>query len=386
MRTLKSQVNASKSRVNVRELWYSSGRVSLVTPRLRLAGATALIGLLGAAVHCTPGSVEPTGAGGAMGGGSGGIAPALGGAPSSGGSSLNEGGAPSDAGAEVKVTPVQRDGKYVLAFGSIVFEVDPAAGGRVVTFAYDGTDVLADTEETESDVNYGSTFWPSPQSAWQPEWPPLPELDSEAYSAAIEEDSIVLTSPAAPSDSERPRLRVSKRFTAVAGDEAVDCAFTLTNDGAEPSSWAAWQVSRVASGGVSFFPTGAGAAREELEVTEDAGLTWYEHETWHSGKYIADGSGGWLAHAGSGLLFVKRFADVTPERSAPDEGDVAIYASDKYVELEPQGPYIELEPGASLSWTVRWYLRRLPDGVPVRVGEAALSDLARQVVSGGSFD
>lgn len=331
-------------------------------------------------MQCTPGSVKPSGTGGATASGGSAGAPAQGGASGSGGQSSAAGGAAGDTGGEVTVTPTERDGKYVLAFGPIVFEVDPAAGGRVVTFAYDGENVLVGMDVTDSDINYGSTFWPSPQSEWQPEWPPLSELDSERYSAALDETSIVLTSPDAPADSERPRFRVVKRFTAAASDEAIDCEFTLTNAGSASSSWAPWQVTRVAAGGISFFPAGSGATREELDVTVEAGITWYEHESWHAGKYTADATGGWLAHAGSGLLFVKRFADVSPARTAPDEGDVAIYASDRYVELEPQGPYTQLAPGASLSWTVRWYLRPLPEGVTARVGQAALVDLAKQLV------
>lgn len=51
-----------------------------------------------------------------------------------------------------------------------------------------------------------------------------------------------------------------------------------------------------------------------------------------------------------------------------------------YVEIEPQGAYEPLHPGASLMWTVRWYVRRLTDPSIATVGNAALAALVRDVV------
>ena len=60
----------------------------------------------------------------------------------------------------------------------------------------------------------------------------------------------------------------------------------------------------------------------------------------------ADGVGGFVAHAASGLLFLKSFADVPPELQAPGEGEIEIYANNRYVEIEVQGPYAVIDAGA----------------------------------------
>ena len=43
---------------------------------------------------------------------------------------------------------------------------------------------------------------------------------------------------------------------------------------------------------------------------------------------------------------------------APGEAEVQVYVNrgKTYIELESQGAYTLLQPGESLSWTVRWYL------------------------------
>src|SRR5581483_2233278 len=98
------------------------------------------------------------------------------------------------------------------------------------------------------------------------------------------------------------------------------------------------------------------------------------------GKYVADGAEGWLAQVSGGVLFVKSYPDVPAGAAAPGEADAELYAGAGYEEIEPQGAYQRLEPGASLSWTVRWYVRALPDPNMASVGNAALVALARSTV------
>ena len=58
-------------------------------------------------------------------------------------------------------------------------------------------------------------------------------------------------------------------------------------------------------------------------------------------------------------MLTKRFADLTPEQPAPGEAEIQVYVNrgKTYIELESQGAYTTLAPGAELSWTVRWYLQ-----------------------------
>jgi hypothetical protein len=288
--------------------------------------------------------------------------------------------------------PIQRGAKYVLEFGKVLFEVDPAVGGRVVTFSLNGQNLLTDaTADKSNGGNYGSTFWPSPQMWGGMSWPPIPEVDNQAYTPSVDGTSIVMTQPAA---SVRGKVSVAKRFTAVLNAQAVDVKYTLTNNDTVAASWAPWEISRVALSGLTFFPTGTAvvaipAANGPLptsRVTTSEGVTWYKNQPFVSassgdkGKYSADGAEGWLGHVSGNLLFVKRYADVPAAQAAPGEADTEFYAGEGYVEIEPQGAYQNLQPGASLMWTVRWYVRQLADPSIADVGNAALVSMARDVI------
>jgi hypothetical protein len=102
-------------------------------------------------------------------------------------------------------------------------------------------------------------------------------------------------------------------------------------------------------------------------------------------KLYADGAEGWLAHVAQGLVFIKTFPDVPPAMIAPMEGDVELYVNDpemdaeRYIELENQAAYGMIAPGASVSWTVTWYLRKLPAGMAA-TPSAALAQFVRTTI------
>lgn len=328
------------------------------------------------------GGVEPgTGGTGATGGepttgGSGGV-PGVGGTGGSG--TGGDGGA--GATPATLVPPIDRGATMALEFEGYLFEVSPQVGGRVVTFSYQGVNVLSGSAVNAT--NYGSTFWTSPQSAWN--WPPPTEIDSAAYTATVEENTIVLTG--APNAT--LGLSVTKRFTPDLARRAIVMDFTIHNHGAAAASAAAWQISRVAGGGLTFFPTGEEVSLPNLPVTQSEGITWYPHDlaTVPAGgdKYIADGSEGWLAHVAGDLLLLKAFMDQPAAAKAPGEGEIELYANkaaqaaQAYVEVEPQGPYLSIPPQGSTTWTVTWYLRSLPAELP-RAPSAELAAFTRSVL------
>lgn len=280
---------------------------------------------------------------------------------------------PAGAGA---VKPTERDGKYQLEVGELSIEIDPSAGGRISRLRFAGQDLL--TSPDVDATNWGSTFWPSPQQRWG--WPPVPELDSQPYTGGISGDAIVLTSQV----GQRAKVKVSKRFSARAEPAALDVEYTLTNEDSSAISWAAWEVSRVAPGGLTFFPTGSKTVNSALAVVGMGAITWYEHEPnmlpMEGRKYSADGAGGWLAHVAGDTLLVKKWSDVPAEQQAPaPEAEIAIYAAPRYVELEPQGPYTQLMPGESLTWSVRWIVQRLSPDARAELGNAALVELAQSL-------
>jgi len=82
-------------------------------------------------------------------------------------------------------------------------------------------------------------------------------------------------------------------------------------------------------------------------------------------------------------LLVKSFGDTLPSQAAPGEAEIELYANagHTYVEVENQGATVNLAPGDSTTWTVRWMLRKLNvASTPAQAGSAPLVDLVRGLV------
>jgi hypothetical protein len=269
-------------------------------------------------------------------------------------------------------------GRYTLTLGDLRFEVDPRLGGRIASFRLGALDVLAGPDIHPK--NWGSTFWTSPQSDWG--WPPPAEFDDVEYGATLTEEVLALDGPKSPALG----VAISKRFSAHASGKAIALEYRIHNRGDLPRAVAPWEISRVRPKGLSFHPKGVPSSGT-LSVEEHDGIVWYLHDPSVLGdpgkKHFADGTGGYLAHVAGELLFIKSFKDVGPEHQAPGEAEIEVYANDRYVEVEVQGPYTRLDPGASLSWTVTWQLCRLPASLHVTPGAlAALAASLAKVSSG----
>lgn len=273
--------------------------------------------------------------------------------------------------------PIDRGGVLVLEFDSLYFEVKPSLGARISALRYDGTDLL--TNAMVNAMNWGSTFWSSPQSDWG--WPPPTAIDSDAYAQTIGATSFHLVGKTA--NFAGKTLLMEKDFAADFKQSAVVATYTMHNTGNTTFSVAPWEVTRVA-GGLTFFPTGDNqftpGGSSPLPVDAAAGVTWFDgsaHPPDGSAKKLnADGKGGWFAHVANNLLFLKKFTDVPLASQAPGEGDVEIFAQTAadggYIEMENQGAYAPIAPGASSTYTVTWLVRKLPANVTVSVGSASL--------------
>ena len=241
------------------------------------------------------------------------------------------------------VTPAVENSRHVLAWDDVRVEIDAASGARVTALRFGGRNLLS--EPSADAGNYGSTFWPAPQTAWG--WPPLPEIDHGPYRAEIDGAAIVLRGATSPALG----VSVDKRIAADAGRGAVTFDFAIHNRGLAPTQLAPWQITRVPPGGLSLFPTGTGdnppCAPSNLAVREAHGVTWYAYDaaaiTDHQ-KLFADGREGWLAHVDGDALLVKTFAVVPRAAQAPGEAQIEIYANPErtYVEVEEQGAYADL--------------------------------------------
>lgn len=381
----------------------SSGADGFKRPSRRILWA-ALAALFGGASACGGTPTPPVGTGGtgsgggpaASGGAGSGGAPASGGVVGSGGAP-SSGGAPATGGASTTggsggqaatgggstgggsgltlVEPIERsDSSFVLEFGDYLFEVDPTQGARVVTFSLAGTNLLRPVMLTGDPMwlTGGATFWLSPQVAWN--WPPVPEIDQEPYEAMVVGSTIEVVGASATVDSSP--VHVEKSFAADLTGEGVIIVYEIHNEATTPVSYAPWEISRHARGGMTFWPGARApdaAAEWEFEPTLVEGVYYWDDSVSAASdvKISADGEG-WVAHVEGDLLFVKSWTPVPAEDIALLQGEVELYLGDGFVEVEVQGPYGEIAAAAASSFEITWYVRALPEGTDVSVGSADL--------------
>jgi hypothetical protein len=272
---------------------------------------------------------------------------------------------------------------YVLEFGDTFFEVNPMLGGRVVSLKLGaaGTNLLGGTGD-----NVGSTFWPAPQT-WP--WPPtdagsITNINDKPYTPSTDATSISLVGMNAAAVN----IAVTKRYTADLAKQAVVVTYTMTG-GAAGVMAAPWEITRFPQAGVTFYPTGSTPVAHGTATlpptTTGAGCTWLTAPaTRPSGdqKMFADGTGGWLAHAAGDWVVVKKFTDTPENQAAPNEAEIEIYLSSAadYMEVEQQGPYGAVPTGGMVTWTVTWFVRRLPQGVTPTAGSQPLADFVAGLV------
>jgi hypothetical protein len=280
------------------------------------------------------------------------------------------------------VRPAANGTVFSFQFGDTQFAVDANLGGRIVAFAFSGRNIL--TGPAVDPANFGSTFWSSPQSDWN--WPPLPEIDSAPYAASLDGAELSLSGATAAGLG----LAVDKKFSAEVEAGVVTVEYTFANRGSRARQVAPWEITRVAAGGLTFFPMGEGGPRKGpqdlLKPTIVNGVAWFAYDAaaiTSDQKLFADGLEGWIAHVDGDLLLVKSFVDTLPSQAAPGEAEIELYANagHTYVEVENQGAYVNLAPGAATAWTVRWMLRKLDlAATPASVGSAPLVDFVRSLV------
>jgi hypothetical protein len=265
------------------------------------------------------------------------------------------------------------DGKYGISVGDVTMTVDAAHGAKILSYKLGGVEVLNQGRMPNS---FGSTFWTSPQKEWN--WPPVAEYDTKPFQAEIQGNTLVLTG-----DKSRFGYSVSKAFTTDPARGAIVITYTIHNESGEVRQVAPWEISRVPNGGVLFFQAKAVEPANNmtgLPFTYEHGGAWYVmDEARENRKINADGKG-WLAFCNNGLLFVKKFQDLKAGQAAPAEAEIQAYANPgkTFVEIEEQGAYTTLAPGASVSWTVRWYLAPTElDAVPSKALLKQAKKLAR---------
>jgi hypothetical protein len=253
--------------------------------------------------------------------------------------------------AGVPVIKNNGDAKYTIQTGDRTMIID-SNGGKILSFKYKDTEVLSQLRFPES---FGSTFWTSPQKEWN--WPPIPEYDKQPYTVEENGTSLVMKSNV----SSRLGYRITKEFLPDTKNDAIIVNYTITNESGETRKVAPWEITRVQNGdGLIFFDADVTKITPAnlMDFKEEYGAAWYQPDVTNQNRKInADGKG-WLAYVANGLLLVKKFQDLDATQPAPDEAEIQVYVNrgKAHIELESQGAYTELQPGKSLTWTVRWHL------------------------------
>jgi hypothetical protein len=285
----------------------------------------------------------------------------------------------------------ETDYKLDLKTCGVVMDVNPKIGARVSKLQLGGKDIFKPHTATtwigdDASNNSGSTFWPSPQSGWTPNWPPPAEIDGNAYTPAINGTHLVCTGSA----SSALGVSVVKDFSA--DDSTCWISVLYTIKATKSVSAAPWEISRVPRGGIAFFPVGdstklaPGPLQAKVTTAGTPTIAWFDDTTKSStssdgSKLIADGANGWLAYALGGNLYLKKFADVEPAKFATKEGDIEIYPGTDYLELEVQGAYTSLTANGTLPWTVKWRVVAIPSSVTVAPKSDTLLAFAQEQIA-----
>jgi hypothetical protein len=276
------------------------------------------------------------------------------------------------------------DGRYTIKLHQQALEIDPAIGGRITSLTFNGKNFL--TDSTVNKFNWGSSFWPSPQSDWN--WPPPAEIDNQPYTAELNGNVLKMVSP----KDAKFGLIVTKEFSGNKREGSFTLKYSITNGSDQPHKVAPWEVTRVHPNGIAFFPYGEGERRGGLipSTIEKDGICWYVYDSTKvpakgDTQLYADGTEGWFAEINGNIILVKKFPDIPFEKNAPKEGEVELFANKapfakSYVEIEHQGAYEELQPGETSTWLMTWLLRKLPASIKAKAGNPELVKYARQFV------
>lgn len=245
-----------------------------------------------------------------------------------------------------------------LKSGNLSFKFDPNTGARITSISVDSMEALIQKEEFEI---YGSTFWTAPQSAWG--WPPIKEIDEMPYKKTPDNSY-------KSSNADTIGVCIIKKFTSNQ-DSSFSVTYTIQNNSDHVVKMAPWEISRVASGGTTIFPSENAVFKGkkpfgELKINTKNGISTMKYDSAainDNKKTFAYSSKGWLAQHKGKLLLIKKFENILPSECAPDESEIEIYANPnkKYIEIEQTGAYKSISSMESYSWEVKWYLRNVED-------------------------
>jgi hypothetical protein len=273
----------------------------------------------------------------------------------------------------------------------------PAAGGRVLVYAWRGKNALY-LEEAETGKDYVSGK-PAEMSAGRfdigPEKmiPRHPQLWSGPWRGKITgSGSAVLTSV----EDGPTGTQLEREFQLAPEGSQLTCTQTIRNVSQRTTEWCHWSRTFALGNGIclipltapSRFPNGYVMYEEGDRINfrpEDPQIRTRDGFLEILGvprqpKLGMDSYAGWFAYLmRNDLMFVKRFP-VYPDRVYNEIAGLTIsiwYPEGKRVELEPIGPRERLAPGQSASFTEEWFLMPFP--FPAKGATVDLSRVRAQI-------
>jgi hypothetical protein len=286
--------------------------------------------------------------------------------------------------AQQPVTPKKAaNNNYFFQFADVYFEVNPNHGARIESFKQNGTEFLYVEHKAGVEDMYGSTAWLSPQSIWN--WPPQTQIDINAYSGGISGNKVILTSSQATAGTIKFLMR--KTFSADLSDSSVSITYSIINKSTSAKSFAAWEIMRVPTGGLTFYPVNGAVTGNLASVfTIQDGIAWWDYDSTitTSLKSFADGNGGWLAHLDNNrIIQIKKFTDTPSNFPSNSEKEIEIYAEGNmyYNEIEKHTDYKLIPVNDSAVLTMTWYLRKLPENIPASLGNADLTAYVNNIIN-----
>ncbi|MCB8999112.1 MAG: T9SS type A sorting domain-containing protein [Bacteroidales bacterium] len=293
-----------------------------------------------------------------------------------------------DLSAQQAVTPqVNNDGKFFFQVGNTYFQINPNHGARIDSYKLGNSEFLYLGNQA-ADM-YGSTCWLSPQDIWN--WPPQTQIDKDAFTGGISGNKVILTSAVASAGSSI-KFQVRKTISANLADSSISIDYTLINKSTTKQSFAAWEVTRVPTGGLTLFPINGvvtGKIAPAFTIIDD--IAWWDYDSTKAifEKGYADGRDGWMAHINNNrIIHIKKFDDAASNfpngsNGEPREKEVEFWGtSDRtYNELEKQNEYSAIEVNDSTTLSMKWYLRMLPEGISISAGNQEIIDYINSIVN-----
>jgi len=247
---------------------------------------------------------------------------------------------------------------FTLTAKNTSLTIDATTGARIVSLKLDGMEILGSSRIHPR--FYGSSLWLSPENKWKGMGP----LDAAPYTVESKTALILKSQP----DTIRG-FSFTKEFRVSEADTSFIIHYTITNIASAIQEVAPWEVTRVPTGGLAFFPAGDQPAltKSDLPVNDRLGIVWYPYDSISKNhqKLFRHGAEGWTAYVKEGIVFIKLYPVIAPGAAAPGEENVEMYANPEktYIELENQGVYQRLPPNGSLQYEVKWMARRLPAAI-----------------------